>query len=77
MVETKHFLARLVKNSKIEFSNLWTTFSYEEALQRKEDIYFLAGVDDISKRNKDEDIKEKNYFGIDLDLRANQNSISD
>lgn len=59
-------------NWKIEFNNLKIPLKKEIAINRKDqNIYFLAGVNDLQKRNGDNDIVEKNYFYLDFDIREN------
>lgn len=65
------FLKVLCPVGKVEFNNLDKTFSFDEALQYKDNIYFLASVQDKMKRNWDKDIVFKNYFYVDFDLREN------
>ena len=57
--------------NKMEFSNLKKTFSLENALKRKENIYFLASLEPTDKRANDQTITSKNYFYIDFDIRQN------
>jgi len=65
------FLRTLCPMNKVEFNNLDITFWFEEALTRKEDIFFIASVENPSKRSSDDDIIFKNYFFMDFDLRQN------
>lgn len=71
MDKIKDFLKTLCPVWKVEFNNLDTTFWFDEALIRKEDIYFLASVENPTKRNSDNDIIFKNYFFCDFDIRQN------
>lgn len=56
---------------KVEFNDLSTAVRFEDILEMKTDIYFLAGVEDQFKRNSDDDIVFKNYFVVDFDIREN------
>lgn len=64
------FLDRLTRRAEMEFNCLYKAIKKEDIEKQTTDVYFLAGVVDTSKRNKDEDIIEKNYFVCDFDIRS-------
>jgi hypothetical protein len=68
-MELEKFLSLF--NGNFEFNNLTQKLTKQIAINnKKENIYFVAGVkDNTIKRANDEDILEKNYFVIDVDIR--------
>ncbi len=78
--QIKAFLSTFWTENEIEINNLKRAISLDEALElnkKWENIYFVASVKDNTKRNKDNDIKDKNYFIIDLDVREQKPWITD
>lgn len=69
MEEIKAMLTELAWTQKVEFSNFMDATTFENAIG-KESMYFLWWVVDKGKRNKDEDIKKKCYFYVDIDIRS-------
>lgn len=71
MGQITNMIARLAGSQNVEFSNLYKTLSFEET-QGQEPRYMLWGVSDTTKRNKDDDIKKKCYFFVDIDIRLSK-----
>lgn len=69
MDEIKAMLTELAGTQKVEINNLDHVVSFSDAIW-KDTRYFLAGVTDTKKRNMDDDIKKKNYFYADIDIRS-------
>lgn len=70
MQNIKTFLESFWKIDSMEFSNLKQVFSFEDAMNRKdENIYFLHWISKKDKRNNDNDIITKNSFFLDFDIR--------
>lgn len=71
----KNFLKKISnwKAQEIEFNigRKAIPFSKVKEYDWKENIYFLANVKNINKRNWDWDIIEKKYFCFDIDIRQN------
>ncbi len=70
-----NFLKTLCPIGKIEFNDLVSTYSFDNALNLKTNVYFLASVEDKNKRNWDKDIIFKNYFYVDFDLRESYQKL--
>lgn len=70
------FLKVLCPVWKVEFNNLDKAMTFDEALAFEGNIYYLASVEDKTKRNSDKDIIFKNYFFVDFDLRENWKKIN-
>ena len=74
-----NFLKNFWNWKTVEINNLKKAVKLKEALElnkKWENIYFLASVKDNTKRNKDDDVKDKNYFVVDLDIRDQKKWIS-
>lgn len=69
MEEIKKMLTELAGTQKVEINNLNHTVDFKDALW-KDWMYFLWGVVDKTKRNKDDDIKKKCYVFVDIDIRS-------
>ncbi len=69
MDEIKAMLTELAWSQKVEINNLNHIISFADAIG-KENMYFLWGVVDNKKRNKDDDIKKKCYVFVDIDIRS-------
>lgn len=69
MEEIKAMLTELAGSQKVEINNLNHPVSFVDAIG-KDAMYFLWGVVDNKKRNKDEDIKKKCYVFVDIDIRS-------
>lgn len=69
MDEIKAMLTELAGTQKVETNNLNHIISFADAIG-KENMYFLWGVVDNKKRNKDDDIKKKCYVFVDIDIRS-------
>jgi hypothetical protein len=69
------FLKSLCPIGKIEFNDLTTAYSFDEALNIKTNVYFLSSVEDGKRRNADKDIIFKNYFYVDFDLRESYKKL--
>ncbi len=64
------FLKKVWGNQHIEFNNLNSVFSFDEALKKETDIYFLTWVDkEFKGRWWDKEIVTKCMFCIDVDVR--------
>lgn len=69
MDEIKAMLQDLAGTQQIEYSNLHSIVSFNDAIG-KEWMFFCAGVTDANKRNSDQTIAKKKYFYVDIDIRS-------
>lgn len=71
--DIEKMLKRLCKDWWVEFSDIRNHYNLDDALKQSKNMYFRAWVSRSNRMrfNKDEDIIEKNYFVIDLDIREN------